>query len=355
MGAEFPDMPEFRGHPHDQWNGAVAAPSGKVYGIPDESLDILIVDPVNNVATRDAMGADIGTNVKKFNGGVYCPDTGLIYGVPYMSTAGVLIIDDAAQEAWVQDYPGIDWPGEQAWRGAVLAPNGRIFTIPQKGSQVLIIDPVSESARLVTLAGDTWSTGGDAWWSGGALGADGRIYCTPYTGSQVLIIDPDTESAELTDFGLDLAMGEWGGAVAGPDGLIYMCPWGNDTAFGGAGLATILIIDPEAGTAVLDNMGATFPSVQGRWQSGAVGADGRIYFVPRSDQKLLVVDTVTQTASREDYGTDMQGSSKWHSCALALNGDIIGMPQDAPDILTISTTAPALPEWLTLGPVLNKL
>lgn len=67
-----------------KWVGGVLGPDGKIYGIPTNATDILIIDPVAGTATRSAMGATL-TDTAKWRGGVLGPD-GKIYGIPYNAT-----------------------------------------------------------------------------------------------------------------------------------------------------------------------------------------------------------------------------------------------------------------------------
>jgi len=68
----------------DKWYGGVLGPDGKIYGIPRNATDILVIDPVAGTATRTAMGADL-TGSDKWYGGVLGPD-GKIYGIPLTAT-----------------------------------------------------------------------------------------------------------------------------------------------------------------------------------------------------------------------------------------------------------------------------
>jgi len=67
-----------------KWTGGVAGIDGKIYGIPFNSTDILIIDPVAGTATRSALGASLSGSGKWF-GGVAGID-GKIYGIPLSST-----------------------------------------------------------------------------------------------------------------------------------------------------------------------------------------------------------------------------------------------------------------------------
>ena len=77
----------------NKWYGGVLGPDGKIYGIPVNATDILIIDPVAGTATRSAMGASLG-ETNKWIGGVLGSD-GKIYGIPYNAT-DILIIDPVA-------------------------------------------------------------------------------------------------------------------------------------------------------------------------------------------------------------------------------------------------------------------
>ena len=79
----------------DKWVGGVLGPDGKIYGIPLNSTDILIIDPVAGTATRSALGATLTDSVKWY-GGVLGPD-GKIYGIPYFNATDILIINNQSK------------------------------------------------------------------------------------------------------------------------------------------------------------------------------------------------------------------------------------------------------------------
>jgi hypothetical protein len=70
-----------------KWVGGVLAPNGMIYGIPDNSMTVLKIDPTTDTATT--FGSLVGAT--KWMGGVLAPN-GMIYGIPY-SSATVLKID----------------------------------------------------------------------------------------------------------------------------------------------------------------------------------------------------------------------------------------------------------------------
>jgi hypothetical protein len=63
-----------------KWVGGVLAPNGKIYGIPLDATDVLVINPENNTATRTNFGLTL-TDSNKWIGGVLAPN-GKIYGIP---------------------------------------------------------------------------------------------------------------------------------------------------------------------------------------------------------------------------------------------------------------------------------
>jgi len=120
-----------------KWAGGVLAPNGKIYGIPFNSTDILIIDPVAGTATRSNMGATL-TGTNKWAGGVLAPN-GKIYGIPNYSS-NILIIDPVAGTA-TRSNMGASLPDTNTWAGGVLAPNGKIYGMPIETTNILQITP----------------------------------------------------------------------------------------------------------------------------------------------------------------------------------------------------------------------
>jgi len=81
--------------------------------------------------------------------------------------------------------------GASKWWGGVLAPNGKIYGIPSNSTQVLEIDPVTQTT---TLFGSLSGTGK---WIGGVLAPNGKIYGIPLDSTQVLEIDPVTQTTAV--------------------------------------------------------------------------------------------------------------------------------------------------------------
>ena len=107
--------------------------------------------------------------------------------------------------------------GANKWIGGVLAPNGKIYGIPYNSTQVLEIDPVTQTT---TLFG---SLSGLEKWRGGVLAPNGKIYGIPASSTQVLEIDPVTQTTTL--FGSLAGSSKWIGGVLAPNGKIYGIPF----------------------------------------------------------------------------------------------------------------------------------
>jgi ABC-type glycerol-3-phosphate transport system substrate-binding protein len=123
-----------------KWIGGVLGSDGKIYGIPYNATDILIIDPVAGTATRSALGANLTDSAKWF-GGVLGSD-GKIYGIPYNAT-DILIIDPVAGTA-TRSALGANLTDLDKWIGGVLGSDGKIYAIPLIATDILIINNQSK-------------------------------------------------------------------------------------------------------------------------------------------------------------------------------------------------------------------
>ena len=96
----------------------------------------------------------------------------------------------------------------------MLAPNGKIYGIPQGAPAVLVIDPVADTVDddLAVPSSDNWIDG--------VLASNGKIYGIPHHALAVLIIDPSLDGHDephlLVHRALDRAFA--------PNGNIYGIP-----------------------------------------------------------------------------------------------------------------------------------
>jgi hypothetical protein len=71
--------------------------------------------------------------------------------------------------------PSGTYPGDYAYCGGVLLPDGRVFCVPQAATSARIYDPVTD-----TLTTPSGTYPGDYAYCGGVLLPDGRVFCVPF-------------------------------------------------------------------------------------------------------------------------------------------------------------------------------
>ena len=104
--------------------------------------------------------------------------------------------------------------------GGVLAPNGKIYSIPYNSPQILEFNPTTGSDQLV---GPTYNEG--SVWRGGVLAPNGKIYFTPYNANQILELDTTTNTTQLVGSSYSGTY-KWAGGTVAPNGKIYFTPTG---------------------------------------------------------------------------------------------------------------------------------
>ncbi len=303
-----------------KWWGGVRGPDNKIYGIPFNAVDILIIDPVTNTATRSTMGANIsGSN--KWASGCLGPD-GKIYCAPF-NAPDVLIIDPVAGTA-VRTNFGLDLSGSVKWAGAVLGADNKIYFIPRNSTNILIIDPATGTASRSTMGADL--TGSNKW-SGGILAGNGKIYGVPRDSLNILIIDPASGTASRSNMGAALtSKDKYADGILAANGKIYAIPWTNSPA--------IMIIDPETNTASLSSMGADLSGSSG-WSEAILGPQGKIYTVPYNTSDMLIIDPANGTASRSSIpGMEPTSTIKWIAGDI-INNKFYGIPYGSEDIILL--------------------
>jgi hypothetical protein len=225
------------------------------------------------------------------------------------------------------------------WRGMVQV-GGVLFCVPYDATTVLVINPGTGKAFQLTakqLGLASTAFDGTNKWARAVVGRDGRIYCMPYTATAILVIDPLTMTATLETYGLPTSalsgIRKWDGGVLASDGMIYCAPYDA---------TTVLIIDPQNQTArVLTStqlgLGASVLAGTAKY-SGAVFANGKVYFIPFLATNVMLVDIAALTATQPTYGLTLSDSSKW-SGAVVVGTNIYCAPFQSTDILVIDAVA----------------
>ena len=171
----------------------------------------------------------------------------------------------------LNNYPGTGtWPGSQAFSGAVLAPNGRVYMVGLNGR----IANVNPNDNTVT----TYASNGA--FAGGVVAPNGKIYFMPYTATSFLVLDPSNDS--LTHFGTCTGNFQYEGGVLAPNGEIYAISLS----------ATIgRIIDPSNNTVTTISNGGFFGVGGVNSYTGAVIApNNKIYWAPYVATSFLALN-----------------------------------------------------------------
>ena len=286
----------------------------------DALMERLLEEPA--LASRGGMITQKGEQL--YLGGAFGRD-GCLYLVP-AKAARVARFDPATGKV---TYIGDDF-GESdriKWAGGVLCEDGLIYALPNyAATRVLRIDPAKGTAER--FGDDVKSLNCPAGWAGTTQGPDGKLYAVPGASTSVLCFDPAT--GQLSTFG-DLPEGGWkhaGGGVLAPDGCIYAAPF--------IGTTHVLRIDPVERTAT--HIGDDVKQAgEAKWFTGAVGADGRLYFPPFVATRVLRIDPTTHTV--ELIGEELGGGKKWLGAFTGPDGCVYGTPCDETQLLRIDPFA----------------
>ena len=245
------------------YTGGVLAPNGKIYCIPDSATNVGLIDPVANTFTT--FGTAPGGTA--YNGGVLAPN-GLIYCIPCSATS-IAIIDPVANTISTSLFPSGTitgtGAGSFAYNAGVLGPNGNIYCIPRRATNIGLINTVTNT---FTTFG---STPGANDFIGGVLAPNGKIYCIPHNASSVGVIDTTTNT--YTTFGS--VTNNFAGGVLGPNGKIYCMPYSSPYPIG--------VIDPVANT--FTTFGAATASCWG----ATLAPNGTIYCLNGSATTVGVI------------------------------------------------------------------
>jgi hypothetical protein len=177
-----------------KWYGGVLAPNGKIYCIPWKADYVMIIDPESDTVDPDAISFTAFADLK-WTGGVLATN-GKIYCIP-QAPLRILIIDPAMNTVELVGYLPHD---EDKWAGGVLGPDGKIYGIPRDYHSVLVIDPTDDTIYPdgISLEEELGNARFDEdKWTGGVLAPNGKIYCVPNEADSVLIIDPHSNGEML--------------------------------------------------------------------------------------------------------------------------------------------------------------
>jgi len=229
----------------------------------------------------------INIGVNGYNGAVLAPNS-KIYCIPFEAT-NVLVIDPNTNGFTIpQGLTGL--PAGPKYVGGVLANNGKIYCLPGGNTNnVLIIDPSNDTMDTNTITG----VGGDFNYWAGCLGIDGNIYSFPtFNGSSILSINPNNNSILYISIPtLFNPKQGWIGCVNAPNGYIYSIPfdWNQNNS---------LVLDPIGKTIIriIPNIGVNDPTMSGddfyrKCIGGVLAPNGDIYGIPYRFNFIPIIKT----------------------------------------------------------------
>ena len=241
-------------------------------------------------------------------------------------------------------YPG--------WSRSVLAPNGKIYSVPIYSGYILIFDPANKTH---TTMQSPWGDSNKTSWNSAVLDSDGKIYFIPYDTKRIVRIDPDAET-ETVVLTFEIAP-RFTDSVYAPNGKIYCIPGyyshlrslteidlvkGAVTTFGEAVYGDFAVtapnkkiyifgpslweLDPDA-KIVTEVSGVTLPS-DWSYVRGILAPNGKIYCIGHS----ILEGAISNTLFEFDPETKMLAQTGFLSpvlysrLLLAPNGKIYGFP-----------------------------
>jgi hypothetical protein len=264
----------------------------------------------SNVVTGAAPGGSA------YYGGVLAPN-GKIYTVPFLSGYGGVI--DTVSNTFTSNALSGTIPTFYPYGGGVLAPNGKIYCMSQLASNIGVIDPGLNAFTTFGTAGS---------YTGGVLAPDGKIYCIPRNGTVVGVIDPAASPNTFTTFGTAPAGTAYVGGVLAPNGKIYCIPC-NGTFVG--------LIDPTVSPATFTSNAITGAGAGGfSYIGGVLAPNGKIYCIPYNATTVGVIDPVLNTFSSNTVTGTAPGSGAYIFGVLGPDGKIYCIPGNATGVGVIN-------------------
>ncbi len=195
--------------------------------------------------------------------------------------------------------------------GSVLAPNGRIYTVPSNNRFITEFDP--ETNTIANVGSDLGTA--TAKYYGGCLGPDGKPYFIGDRFNEWIRIDPETGITERTSTGTT-GTANWTAIITAPNGYIYAIPRSQPS---------FVKIDPDTNTHTF--VGSFLGT--NKFRGACLGFDGKIYCIPRVSSQILVLDPVDDSTYFIEDNFSYLGGDKWQGGSLAPNGKIYCMPVGA--------------------------
>lgn len=185
-----------------KYTGGVLGNDGKIYYPPGSGTDFLIIDTVNNTATRSDLGLGLpATPGTKYRGTINCD--GIIWVIPFISNTPIIRIDTTGPEpvATAETF-GIDLSSNAGWWGTVKDLDGNVYATPFSATSILKINTALNTAERVTMGADL--SGLNKWTGAAYVPSANKIIAVPYNAPDFLIIDVASQTATRDSLGMTL-------------------------------------------------------------------------------------------------------------------------------------------------------
>ena len=313
-------------------SGAIRAgvlhPNGKIYNFAQASY-VIILDPESAAQSTVTLLAGRGLGIPAGEGVALAPN-GRIYGFDQGSASGtsVVVFDPSNNSSTTIGFAGLYIDHE----GGILAPNGKIYCIPaDTATAVMRIDPDAMTVTTLgnMLIGGIPSGGTKQNYQGGVLAPNGKIYCVPEGATALVIIDPATDTITQKTYANLIPNINRGYPRLAPNGKIY--------AFSVSTTASHAIIDPINDTVTTINVQS--PSGAGYFM-GTLAPNGKFYFIPTNSANsyFIIFDPETNTQSTF-FSSSISSTANAYAgdAALTPSGKIVFTPFNATSYLVFNT------------------
>ena len=330
----------------EKYIGGVLSPTGRIYFMNATAGLICSINTANDTLDASFNYANTTSNDARQFGCVLAPN-GRVFSIPYDETTMYYIDSILTPTTLSSGVSGIT--GNNKFRGGVLGPDGKIYCVPYDASDIMIIDPSSSTPTInrTTLSGASNVGVNAAKYSGGALAPNGKIYFSPSSASTVGYVDASASIPTCASFNITTPTGSspyYAGCVLAPNGKIYCIPYSS---------TTVGVIDPATNGFSQPITGITGTN---KFSGGVLAPNGKIYCIPYTATDVMIIDPSANTVDRTSIsltGVVPSLSAKFQGGVLAPNGKIYCVPYAADYVLIINTGLPTNPLWM-LAPEFNK-
>eukprot|EP00055_Hartaetosiga_balthica_P004521 m.11919 g.11919 ORF g.11919 m.11919 type:complete len:416 (+) comp3921_c0_seq1:70-1317(+) len=205
----------------EQWYGGGVGIDGNVYGVPYTHTHVLVVYTKTHLANASIPSMLVGAGLRKWNGAAHPPNSDVIFCVPANANA-ILMIDTKTSSV---DYTTLTVSLSQnhKWGWGVVAPNGKVYGVPDQYEYVLVLDPITLAMDYTSFHVDRYSTSAGMF-TGAVVGPHGKVYGIPYYHDHIMVFNPETNATDITSFGVTPVTAAYaGGTLAG--NAIYGVPF----------------------------------------------------------------------------------------------------------------------------------